>query len=123
MRSSKKALATKRLRIKAFNLWKELVFKKYGAYCLQCGGQAITVHHFIPQKSCEALRYEISNGIPVCQGCHFQHHTGQPKLHALAIEKRGKVWYKKLQKIKDQPPHISISEFYIKKKIEELKQL
>jgi len=123
MKSSKRALKMKRLRIIAFDLWKQLVFKEYGEYCLQCGSPAITAHHFIPQGSCEASRYLIENGIPVCKGCHLQHHLGQPKLHAMAIEIRKKSWYHKLQKIKDQPPHILISERYLKIKIEELKCL
>lgn len=63
----------KTLRNKANRLYQELGRKMY-SYCF-CGKPYSCLHHHIPKSRSSALRYEIKNGIPICAGCHLQHHS------------------------------------------------
>lgn len=70
--------------------------------CEYCGKPAQTMHHFFPKSRASALRYHEPNLIPICNGCHFAHHNGDPRIHAKIIEKRGMKWYKDLLKKKEE---------------------
>ncbi len=84
---------------KCDKLWYEKCFEHYGYLCEVCGGKANQIHHFFPKGSYSILRYEIENGVPLCQVCHFKHHhLGHPSIHAEIINSRGQKWYKKLLK-------------------------
>lgn len=52
-----------------------LLFKK----CI-CGATYSCLHHFIRKSTCLATRWDLSNGIPVCQSCHCRIHNGQDVL-------------------------------------------
>lgn len=60
------------LRRKADILYQELGRKMY-SYCF-CGKPISCLHHHHTKGRSSALRYEIKNGVPICQGCHNQHH-------------------------------------------------
>jgi rRNA maturation protein Nop10 len=65
--------------------------------CEVCGGYANQVHHFFPKGQYGNLRHHLKNGISICQGCHFKHHTkGDPVIHQTIIQKRGQDWYDEL---------------------------
>ena len=57
-------------------------------------------HHFFPKSVASALRYEPKNMIPLTGGEHFRHHNGDPRIHAIVIQRRGMKWYKDLEKEK-----------------------
>jgi len=89
------------LKDKAEHLMYELAFKLYGSKCENCNGSwRLVVHHFIPRRLCKALTYELFNWIILCANCHFAHHTkSNPQIHIKILEKRGKKWLKKLNKL------------------------
>lgn len=68
--------------------------------CMVCGKQMSCLHHYYPKSSASALRYNEDNLIPICQGCHFRHHNGDPSIHNTINEIKGKEWLKRLQKAK-----------------------
>lgn len=54
-------------------------------------------HHFIPKSVSSALRYDLTNLIPLTNGEHVRHHqAGDPHIHGTVIQKRGKEWHDKL---------------------------
>lgn len=81
---------------KSLQEWGRLKYTK----CEICGKPISCLHHYFPKSVSSALRYEIDNLIPICQGCHFSHHNGNPMIHNTVNEKRGKDWIKKLEKKK-----------------------
>jgi len=87
----------KRLRSKCDRLWFEVCLKPK---CEVCGSTGILqVHHFWYKGSYAHLRYDLDNGISLCQGCHFVlHHQDPKKITDQIIAKRGKKWYNKLKK-------------------------
>ena len=90
------------LRKRADKLWYELLLKPE---CEICGKPARQVHHFYYKSSYGHLRYDLDNGISLCQSCHFVlHHQDPKKIEALIIENRGKKWHNKLQKKAQTPP-------------------
>lgn len=45
-----------------------------------CGATYSCLHHFIRKSTCLATRWDLSNGIPVCNPCHCRIHNGQDVL-------------------------------------------
>ena len=88
-----------RLRRKADKLYQEINRMLYNK-CEVCGKPMTVTHHFFPRSTCGALRYNIKNGIHLCNGCHFSHHNGNPEIHNIVNEKRGKEWLEELRAIK-----------------------
>ncbi len=92
------------IRNKADKLLQEYVRLLYkGILCYGCGEREMTVgHHFVSKKNSMALRFSISNIIPLCQQCHFlvhnQPHLVEPKICFLM----GKEWYDELMQEKRQ---------------------
>ena len=53
------------------DLWKFVIFKKYGKKCAICGAKKyIQAHHFITRSNYR-LRWDVRNGVPLCRGHHF----------------------------------------------------
>lgn len=89
------------LQKKADRLWFELLKEKD---CEVCGKPSVQVHHFFPKGSFSNLRYDLDNGISICQGCHMAHHLkGNPTIHQIIIEKRGTAWYESLLEKSKEP--------------------
>ena len=65
--------------------------------CEGCGRPMVCLHHYHPKSMSYALRYYWDNLIPVCHGCHFRHHNGDPTLHEIVRSKRGAEWERNLQ--------------------------
>ena len=93
------------LETKAKKLWEARCIEKWGDVCEVCGKGMKEVHHFFPKGRFSILKYDVNNGIILCQECHFNHHfVGIPIIHATIIKKRGNKWYQSLLK-KSQEKH------------------
>jgi len=104
MRTQKKKAQLRRRNDK---LWATLILKR-NPNCEVCGKKATDAHHFIPKGLSSKLRYSRNNGVSLCRGCHFALHTkSDPTIVSTIIEKRGKIWLKKLKQIKGKKPSIS----------------
>ena len=87
-----------RLKSKADKLWGIAIIKKWGGICY-CNTKASLPHHFYPKGLYGHLRYDLDNGIPLCFGHHFAHHSrGDPQVHWNIIDTRGKPWFNRLKK-------------------------
>ncbi len=109
-----------RLRNKCDKLW---FTKLYSEECEVCGKRANQVHHFYPKGLYGHLRYDLDNGISMCMGCHFSHHhRGNPEIHQIIIEKRGKKWHNRLKKkAKNRPTSSYLTILYYQDIIDNLK--
>ena len=95
----------KRLRSLADKAWYGKLLK---SKCEACGGKAVQVHHFFYKSNYGHLRYDLENGISLCQGCHFVLHHKDPKIIEDKIrEKRGEKWYETLKAKALQRPKAS----------------
>ena len=65
--------------------------------CLVCGKIISCGHHYFPKSTSSALRYDLENIIPLCVGCHFSHHNGNPEIHNAINEIKGKEWLENLR--------------------------
>jgi 5-methylcytosine-specific restriction endonuclease McrA len=51
--------------------WKRRVLEIKGRKCEECGSdKRLSVHHIVPWKDNEALRFDVANGKPLCNSCH-----------------------------------------------------
>jgi|TARA_Y100000310_G_C20638702_1_gene792654 5-methylcytosine-specific restriction endonuclease McrA len=92
--------------------WGRRTYKK----CLICDKKLSCLHHYWPKSKASALRYDKDNLIPICNGCHLMHHTGNPDIHNKINEIKGNDWCIKLRRKKEKiiKPNIG----YYKKIIE-----
>jgi len=77
-------------------------FRKQELMCEGCGKPADCMHHYFPKSRAFSLRYYEPNLIAVCQGCHFAHHNGDPRLHHKVEQKRQLGWHEDLIKRKNE---------------------
>lgn len=77
-------------------------YRKQDLKCEYCGRPANIKHHFFPKSRASVLRYYELNLISLCQGCHFAHHNGDPRIHVEIIRQRGNKWYNNLLKEKNK---------------------
>jgi 5-methylcytosine-specific restriction endonuclease McrA len=91
-----------KLQSEADRLWFNALI---GPVCEVCGGKAVQVHHFFYKGSYGHLRYNLDNGISICQRCHFLIHFKDPKIiEEKIITKRGKEWFEELKKLANKRP-------------------
>lgn len=58
-----------------YRQWRDAVYQRDNFRCQVCGSEgAIQAHHLEPWHTMPALRYEVSNGITLCQTCHENIH-------------------------------------------------
>jgi DNA-directed RNA polymerase subunit RPC12/RpoP len=59
-----------------YRKWRKAVLQRDGYKCQQCGetGKKLHVHHIKPFATHADLRFEVSNGITVCEACHRRIH-------------------------------------------------
>jgi len=105
----------------ADRLYQEIGRKNYDK-CLVCGNPVSCLHHYFPKSSAGNLRYNFSNGIPVCQGCHFRHHNGYPEIHNAINFIMGSDWLNKLREEKKTFIKCDTIGYY-QDKIDELKEI
>ena len=115
----KKAKSVGYYRRKADRLLQEWGRRTY-KQCMVCEKKLSCLHHYYPKSKSSALRYDKGNLIPICNGCHLKHHTGDPKIHNTVNAIRGAEWLKKLEKKKEGYVKTNIG--YYKKIIEDLSE-
>lgn len=93
--------------------WGRLKYK----LCLICGKEMTCLHHYYPKSTSNRLRYDEDNLIPICNGCHFSHHNGNPDIHNTVNKVKGNAWLKRLQKKREGYLKTNIT--YYKERIEE----
>ena len=99
----------KRLQVEADVLWHLAVIKKYGDRCffagktkqaLNCPKVAQKCHHYFPKGRYPELRYEITNGVPICWPDHYKAEKIDRTMLADILRVRDEEWYNKLNKIR-----------------------
>lgn len=109
------------LRNKADRQAKQWVFNNLSEFCEVCGQPATTAHHFFRKNNFGHLRYCKLNLIPICNFCHYKHHSlANPTIHAKIIKHRGIKWYDILEKLAREKPKSSyINKGYYEKAIKD----
>ena len=69
----------------------------YGRGCLVCSGTLSCLHHYIPKSRSTHLRYNLKNGIPICQSCHFKLHNSDPTIQNEINRIKGDDWIKEIE--------------------------
>lgn len=89
--------AKKKLHKRLKNLWKIACLAKWGNRCECCGKSADHFHHYVPVSKSLVLRYDVENGVPMCNREHYLiHFSNNPaethRLCEIIRNKRGKDW-------------------------------
>lgn len=60
-----------------YTQWRKAVFERDGFVCQACGkrGGKLNAHHRKPWAKFLALRYDVENGITLCEPCHKKEHS------------------------------------------------
>ena len=67
--------------------------------CLVCCNHTSCMHHYVPKAQSLYLRWRKENLIPLCQGCHFSHHSkGDPYIHETILKRKGFRWADELNR-------------------------
>jgi hypothetical protein len=120
-KKKKKSLTLAQLRKIADKLYQEVGRKNYDK-CLVCKKPMSCLHHYYPKSTSSALRYDMLNGIPICFGCHCQHHQGSnPEIHNRINAIMGEEWLQELNKRKNEI--IKVNKAYYLEIIETFKKL
>ena len=55
--------------------WRQAVYQRDNYKCSKCGStEKLNAHHIKSWKDYPSLRYEVSNGITLCEKCHIAYH-------------------------------------------------
>lgn len=59
--------------------WRTDVFKRDDFTCRECGmrGGSLEAHHILPFCAYPELRYDLHNGITLCEACHYKKPNGR----------------------------------------------
>lgn len=58
-----------------YKQWRTLIYQKDNYKCNKCGSKIkLNAHHILSWKHYPDLRYDISNGITLCESCHIKIH-------------------------------------------------
>jgi hypothetical protein len=69
----------KKLEDEADALWRQAVYERDGWRCRRCGKTHSLHAHHIRSRRFRNTRWDVANGLLVCQGCHFWiHHWLEP---------------------------------------------
>jgi hypothetical protein len=106
---------------RADKLLQELGRETYKS-CLVCGRPMNCLHHYYTKASSNNLRYYWPNLIPLCAGCHLQHHCGNPDIQNKINQIKGEEWLADLNKQKKMFLKSNTLTYY-REMYEKLKQL
>jgi hypothetical protein len=70
-----------------YNQWRLAVFSRDGFKCQSCGdakGGNLHAHHIKSFANHPSLRYDINNGVTLCEPCHENEHRGKPPIKRVA---------------------------------------
>lgn len=96
----KKAKSISYYQKKCDKLYQEVGRELYNK-CMICGGEYSCLHHFVKKSQSTALRYDIKNGIPICNRCHCNIHQGKDDtVTARICYLKGQDWYDELMEKK-----------------------
>ena len=63
-----------------YRKWRERVLKRDGHRCQHCGEKEhLNVHHIKYFAEYKELRYELENGVTLCEACHKKLHSEERK--------------------------------------------
>lgn len=63
-----------------YKKWRLEVYKRDNYKCVKCGSKIkLNAHHIKSWKNYPSLRYELDNGITLCEKCHIKLHQEQGK--------------------------------------------
>lgn len=73
-------------RLPEYRTWRNEVFKRDGFHCVKCGSKGVVfgkrcksnglnAHHIFSYKTNPEVRYDVDNGITLCNKCHQQFHS------------------------------------------------
>lgn len=71
--------------------WRDAVFQRDDFTCQDCGvrGGRLEAHHIEPFSVAPSLRFEVSNGVTLCEMCHnVRPHPHRPVLFTPEVRKR-----------------------------------
>jgi len=54
--------------------WRRNVMDRDNHICQDCGNSAKCAHHIVLWSESEEKRYDIDNGVSLCNGCHYKRH-------------------------------------------------
>ena len=58
-----------------YKLWRQKIYERDNFKCVKCGSkEKINAHHILAWKYYPDLRYNIDNGITLCEKCHIKIH-------------------------------------------------
>lgn len=78
-------------------------FTPLNPICIVCGGETSCGHHVVFKSQSNALRYSMTNLVPLCSKCHTRlHFSGDPAILGTIIKKKGIKWFDQLQRERHQ---------------------
>lgn len=58
-----------------YKIWRKNVYMRDNYQCVKCGSKIkLNAHHIKSWKDYPELRYDLNNGITLCEKCHIEHH-------------------------------------------------
>lgn len=122
-----KTSSTKALKVKLWELCKQIIRKRYGNTCYTCGksglsGSSWQTGHFIASSVCGAnLRYDLRNLRPQCFMCNINLSGNGAIFYRNLVEREGQVYVDQL--FTDKNIIVKADETFYKEKIEEYTKL
>jgi hypothetical protein len=99
-----------RLTDKADALTQKVYVSKY-KHCLVCGERCEVVHHYIQKRQSNNTRYLEANLVPLCNSCHYKHHTlGDSFIQHEIERKMGTDWADNLQIARHKTKKLGVKE-------------
>lgn len=95
--------------------WSEIVKKRAESKCERCGKRKyLNAHHIVGRRNM-ATRWEITNGVCLCAGCHtfsskFSAHQTPTIFSEWIILQRGEEWHDGLVRLANTPKKWTKSE-------------